>query len=252
MLRNDILLNHKQYLYTIAGATIDIFLILVWHMTHYDRQIFRIDDYIGIMMFFFLFCAAFIGSSFPDLSSRKGTCNYLLLPSSILEKYLVQFFIRFVVFIPLALFIFLAATYLARLTANQINIIQDRETFIKGFSYISLISNKYEANYIQAVVMCFAIFSLGTFLFSARIFFKGLALMKTVILGSSLIFLFLSGLVILSHIFFPETHGFEVKINDIRIGNDLTSMELFSYYIVGLSWLFFISFGYFKLKEKQE
>jgi hypothetical protein len=99
--------------------------------------------------------------------------------------------------------------------------------------------------------MGFSLFSLGTFAFAARLFFKRFAVVKTILLVGALILLFLVGMIILSHLFNPETRGFEVKLEDIVLGKDLSSMKLLVYYIVSLSWLFFLPLGYFLLKEKQ-
>lgn len=251
MLKNDILMNHKQYLLTIAGGSLVLLIILVWAMVArtYD---YRLNDYSPIFVMFLLASAVFIGSSFPDLSSRKSTCNYLLLPSSILEKYLVQCLLRLIIFIPLALSLFIIITYLSKAIATQINIIQGSFFQIENFDLIKLVNGNND--FLNSLFMWLAIFSLATFFFSARLFFKRFALVKTVFLGAGLIFLFLCGMVLMSHIFYPETEGFNIKLNDIIIIErfNLSNVMLYVFYIAGLSWIFFLVFGYYKLKEKQE
>lgn len=250
MLKNDILMNHKQYLLTIAGGFLVLLIILVWTMV--DRTYdFRIGDYNAIFTMFLLGSAVFIGLSFPELSSRKRTCNYLLLPSSIFEKYLVQFFIRLLIFIPLAIFLFILLTYISRSIATQINIFQGRFFEIENFDIMKVFDNK---NFLDSFFLSMALFSLATFFFSARLFFKRFALVKTVFLGAGLIFLFLCFMVLMSHIFYPETQGFNIRLNDIILNEKLrlSNTMLYVYYIAGLSWIFFLVFGYYKLKEKQE
>jgi len=251
MLKNDILMNHKQYLYTITGATLVLFIICIWSMVMrtYD---FKLSDYNAIFTMFLLGSAVFIGSSFPDLSSRKRTCNFLLLPSSTLEKYLVQCLIRLVIFIPLAIILFIIITFLSKAIATQINILQGRIFEIENFNIVKMINGN--KDFLNSFFICMALFSLATYFFSARLLFKRFALIKTVFLGAGLIFLFLCCMVMMSHIFYSQTHGFDVRLNDIILNErlKLSSIMLYVFYIAGLSWIFFLIFGYFKLKEKQE
>ena len=251
MLKNDILMNHKQYLLTIAGGSLVLLIILVWAMVArtYD---YRLNDYSPIFVMFLLASAVFIASSFPDLSSRKSTCNYLLLPSSILEKYLVQCLIRLFIFIPLAIFLFIVVTYLSKAIAIQINLLQGRVFEIENFNIIKMVNGN--KDFLNSFFIFMAMFSFTTYLFSARLFFKRFALVKTVFLGAGLIFLFLCFMVLMSHIFYPETQGFNIRLNDIILNEKLklSNTMLYVYYIAGLSWIFFLVFGYYKLKEKQE
>ena len=251
MLKNDILMNHKQYLLTIGGASLVLLIICIWSMVAQTSN-FNLNNYSPIFVMFMLASAVFIGSSFPDLSSRKSTCNYLILPSSILEKYLVQCLIRLFIFIPLAIFLFILITYISKSIATQINIFQGRFFEIEKFDIIDFIQGNNTS--LDTFFLCIAIFSLATFFFSARLFFKRFALVKTVFLGAGLIFLFLCSMVLMSHIFYPETHGFDIRLNDIILNErlKLSNTMLYVYFIAGLSWIFFLVFGYYKLKEKQE
>lgn len=250
LFRRDIMLNHKLYIFTLTGIAFALFLLFVFNMTNVYNLEYKESDYIKILTFSLIYIAAFIGSSFPELSDKKGTCNYLLLPSSIFEKYLVQFFIRFVIFIPLALLLFIAMADVARLTATQINLIHGKNIYIEKFNFSCLFPTQSDKK-IEAIIL-FGLFSAGTFLFSARLFFKRFALVKTLILGTILFYLFYCFMVILSHIFYPETQGFNIKINEYEIVPQINSVELFISCFACLSWLFFLPMGYYKLKEKQE
>lgn len=249
MLKNDIMINHKQYLFPLAGASIVVLLIFIFLMTnmngHYD-----IHEYIPILFLCLFSGGIFVGSSFSDLNGKKGTCSYLLLPSSVFEKYLVQFVIRFVIFIPLALFLFWIAANLSRIISLQICAWNDNNIIIDVFKPLILLK---EANPRDITIILFAIFSTGTYLFSTRLFFKRFPVVKSALLAMFLILIALTFMVILSHIFNPtETRGFEVKLNDIVIWGDFSTMKLFSAVIACLSWLFFLPLGYYLLKEKQE
>jgi len=248
MLKNDLLLNHKRYLYPLAGGTLTVFLWLVLSMTNSIAH-FELNRYSEIMVSCLFAGGVFAGSSFQDLNSNKGTCNYLLLPASIFEKYLVQFIIRFVIFIPVALGLFWVVAHFAEISARAFNYMRDKEILIDSFDYSILYKDHAKTD---LVIMGFSVFSLGTFAFAARLFFKRFAVVKTIFLGTFCLFALLTGMVILSHIFNPaETQGFEVELKDFVLGKDMSSMKLFICYIACLSWLFFLPLGYFLLKEKQ-
>lgn len=249
LFRNDILLNHKKYLVTILGGILIFYLMMVYFMWH-NHSNFTEDRYAGFLVLCALGVFAFIGSAFSDFNNRKGTCSYMLLPASIFEKYLEQILVRFILFIPLAALFFWADTYLARWTVLQFHSVQESGIIIDRFNYLHLIPNN-EVR--ETVIILLGCFSLGTFLFSARLYFTRLALAKTIILAGVLLFLLGFFMVILSHIFYPaETSGFEVSIPNFNVFRDICNTTLYFYYLVSLSWVFFLPLGYFKLKEKQE
>jgi hypothetical protein len=247
MLKNDIMLNYKTYVYYLAGMAGGIFIWLVLGMTNniVEYDIYRYGEIIGICL---LAGGIFVGMSFPDLSTSKGAGMYLLLPASTFEKYLVQIFIRFIFFIPAAMLVFWITAHFSEWTAMFINYMNKRNVDIASFSYIDFFGKSQQIN---SALELFAVFSLGTFVFAARLVFKRFAIVKTIILGIAAFFFFICIMVLLSHIFDPSTQGFEVNLKDIKLGKELSSMRLFLYYIVCLSWIFFLPMGYFLLKEKQ-
>src|SRR5665647_263187 len=101
LMRNDIMLNYKKYLFTIAGAFILGFIFLYMSMP----QIIVIDDnfkvdgliafdsrrYLSIFIMCLFGLGTFVGSAFSELSNKVKTSNYLLIPASTFEKFLCQF-----------------------------------------------------------------------------------------------------------------------------------------------------------------
>jgi hypothetical protein len=248
LLRNDLLLNYKRYLFTFFGAVIVVYLYMIFQMRH--KPFFDRNSYSDIFLFCTFAVGAFVGSAFPELSNKKGTCNYLLLPASVFEKFLVQFIIRFVICISLSLLFFWIDAQLARLTAMRFENIQDNKIVIERFQFTDIIGTP-NSLYDQ-IMLVLVYFSMGTFLFSARLFFRKFALVKSVILGVALFYLCMVIMVILSHIFYPETRGFNVEIKDYHVFENLTNNQLWGAVISSLSWVFFLFIGYYKLKEKQE
>jgi hypothetical protein len=192
----------------------------------------------------------FIGSAFPVLKDSIKTTNYLLAPGSTFEKLMVQFVIRVVIAIPLALILFWIAVYLAKAT-----LIPDPTTgfdpavHISDFHFKSLINQLYYKDVIPTIL---GIFSFYTFLFAGSVYFNRYVLAKTIILTGAILFsVYLSSL-LFSHLVFPvETHGYNVHFKVYNITEDIDNIKLLLYTIASFSWLFFLPLAYFKLKEKE-
>ena len=260
LLQNDILINYKRYLFTFAGFSILLYFVFVYNMRstmNYpiivnNRVIneFSNKDYLSIFILCLAAIGFFIGTSFPELNNKIRARNYIQLPGSIFEKTLVQFIIRFIISIFTLIVIFWVMANLALLTVIQFGYVKINGNEINHLDYSSMISNF--ASLKQRVGIFIGIFSFGTFIFAARLFFMKSAVLKTVILGAGLFFLIFCFLVIFSHIFYPEiTHGFEISIPEYKISDRFTNMETYIYSIGALSWLFFLPLAYYKLKEKQ-
>jgi len=247
LLSYDLLIHHKRYLSVLASATIILLFMLVISMTSHEMH-FGMRNYQGSLFLCLIAGGLFVSSSFPYLNSEKGTCHYLLLPASAFEKFLVEFVIRFVFFIPVALCLYWITTNLARLIAQPICLMQGYDSIIDSFTYKPLFKDATDPS---SLFIGLGIFSLGTFMFSARLFFKRFAVMKSLLSGVTVLMLCLTCLVILSHIFIPETIGFDITLKDIPLRNGLTTITLFRDIIAGVSWLFCLPIGYFKLKELQ-
>lgn len=250
LLRNDLMLNYKKYLLTILGAFIVVFVILYWNMPKAEfRGNFDGIRYMQSFMMCLFGLGAFVGLAFPELGNKITTSNYLLLPSSVFEKYLVQFIIRAVAGSFLFLIIFWIDTHLARFAALRAFEGQYNVHTIENF-HLSMIFGGEQNTIIKSAIV-FACFSIGMFLFAVRIFFKRFALVKTVITIVAAFYLFASMMVTFSHIFYPENIDFELKIDRYEIFHGLNNLDLWFFSVFYLSWLFILPLGYFKLKEKQ-
>ena len=249
LLRNDLLINQKIYLFTLAGIGIAIYAISYFFMqaTHGFQ---RTNEYLSLFIFYLMGIGVVIGTSFPALSNQIKTSNYLLSPGSTLEKYLVQFVIRIVLFVPLALIIFWIGTHLAKAT-----LIPDMErrfdpSKIADFHFKDLF--QYIHGFLDQLIVILSIFSTASVLFAGSVYFKRFALIKTLIVSGATVFLVVCSCVMFSHILFPSsTHGFDVADIDYKISNNLYNIQLAIYLFGGLSWVFFLALAYLKLKEKE-
>jgi len=267
LLRNDILLNHKKYLLTIAGAFILGFIFILMQMPNYmyNDTAFKYDSssYRNLFTMCLVGLGAFVGSGFSELSSKIKTSNYLLMPASTFEKFLCQFVLRALAGTVIFLVIFWIDAHLARIAAlrhieysNGQLAGPEKYSYIEKFHYsMFLIKSNYPIvknwRLFEGIGMILIIFSSGMFLFSVKIFFRKLGLIKTGIALVAAIFLTGVLTVGVSYLFYPETKGFNVVKIGYFLSNGYTNNDIFHYSIGYLAPLFLLPLGYFKLKEKQ-
>lgn len=249
LLRNDLLINYKTYLFTLIGAFIVGFVIFYMSMPkQYPASTFDNNDYMQISAICLLGLGVFIGLSFPEMNNKIKATNYLLLPASTFEKFLVQFTLRFVGGILLFILILWIDAHLARWSILNTHKGLDT-TIIEEVN----IRDMFKGAKLRTILpLIFAILSLGTYLFSIRLFFKKNALVKTVISFGLVLYCMFCLMVVFSHLFYPQTTGFNVELKEYELTTlPFRNVELWFYSIMYLSGLFLIPLGYFKLKEKQ-
>ncbi|WP_243346810.1 hypothetical protein [Parabacteroides sp. FAFU027] len=273
LLRSDLLINYKKYTLIIVGAFIMGFVVLYGNMPKIvygdiqDWNTFGSNKYLGIFIASLLALGVLVGSSFPDFGSKVRTTNYLLIPSSTFEKFCSQIFIRFICGGGLFLVLFWIDAQLAR----SISVMQmvdvktnlhyaNAELVIQKFNY-GMIFMQETTRYPNMKVVHYPaigtwgismlVISVGLYLFSVRLYFKKLGLVKSIISFAALFFILFLFMVIYSHIFYPNTEGFEVHLQDYTAWNILSNVEIWLCVIGFVSPLFLLPMGYFKLKEKQ-
>ena len=267
LLRNDILLNYKKYLLTIVGAFILGFILIFLNMPNqvspYPNGKFDATSYSNLFITCLFGLGAFVGSAFSELSSKVKISNFLLVPASTFEKFLSQFTIRFIAGTIILLVLFWIDTHLARIAAlSRIEGIDGHLAGPEKYDYIEkfhwsmfLIKSKYPTltnwRLFEGIGMILTWFSLGMFLFSIKIFFRKLGLIKTGISLVATIYLLTVVMAGFSHIFYPETVGFGIANIDYKLSNGYSNSEIFFNSIGYLAPLFLLPLGYFKLKEKQ-
>jgi hypothetical protein len=275
LLRNDLLINYKKYCLAILVAFILGFVFLYGSMPRlvYGNEmgnswnIFTSNRYKSIFMASIFALGALMGSSFPDLGSKVKTSNYLLVPASTFEKFSSQFFIRVIC----GAAIFLVLFWIDARLARAISVMQmvdvktnlhyaNAENVIEKFNYgMIFLYNK--VNYpVEKIVyfkaietwgLSFLIISIGLYLFSVKLFFKKLGLVKSIISLVAVFFVMALFMVVFSHVFYPQTIGFDVSLKNYTLQNGVENIEFWLYLIGLVSPAFLLSLGYFKLKEKQ-
>ncbi|NLT03838.1 MAG: hypothetical protein GXY09_08250 [Bacteroidales bacterium] len=192
-----------------------------------------------------------IGLSFYWSSSHQRR-QFLLLPASTFEKYLSAFLIRFVGGFILTLLIFWVCANLARLTVQltpQYGYAAERGFAYEPFSYY-LFTNPESGLGKQLWLNVFSLLSSGAFFFVVPLFFRKLPLLKTALLYVTILFGLITLSVGLSHLFFPETSGFDIALTDYRIFHDMDAFEYLFNVLLSTAFPVLLVIGYFKLKEK--
>ena len=268
LLRNDILLNHKKYLLTIVGGFIMGFIVMYLYMPNliqqpYSNSSFNAQRYSSLFIMCLFGLGAFVGSAFSELSNKVKISNYLLVPASTFEKFLSQFTIRVVAGTIIFLVIFWVDAHLARIAVlSRIEGLNgqlagpEKYDYIKKFHWsMFLIKSNYPIvtnwRLFEGIGFILTFFSAGMFLFSVKIFFRKLGLIKTGIALVATLYLIMVIMVCFSHLFYPETKGFSTGNIDYMLSNGYTNNDIFQYSIAYLAPLFLLPLGYFKLKEKQ-
>jgi len=248
LLRNDWLINQKTYLFTLVGIALAIYGLCYFLMRTSGH--FTNSQYLGLFIFYMIGNGIIIGTSFPVLTDHVKTINYILTPASIIEKYMVQFLNRIVIFIPLALLIFWVAVHLAKASLLKDQAIGfDLVNRIDDFHYKGLVNQLYYKDLVPSLL---GIFSYYTFLFAGSVYYNRYALAKSIILTGAILFSVYLFLLLFSHLVFPEqTKGFNVYFYVYNVTKDIDNIKFFLYTIASLSWLFFLPLAYFKLKEKE-
>ena len=265
LLKQDLLINKTKYGLAILGLGLITYILGYMFLNSSKSSMIKHDyavsqNYTICFAFFMMYVGVIIGFAFPDLSDKIKRSTYLLTPGSTFEKVALQFLIRIVLFVPIALGVFWTGIRLAKASLmpekvnyNSLEQLMD-PALIPYFEYRFLITqNRGEIwETWQILFVFFGLFSYGIYLFAGATYFKRYALVKTIIASVVILMTSITFSVVLSHIFYPqEIHGFNTKLNEFAVTEHLSSLELFMASLSLLSWMFFLAIAYFKLKEKE-
>ncbi len=240
-------LNAKNILITVGAA---IFIIIGIH-TFFHAQEFRAlhrghvsKEYHGAIFSFVFFgtCLLWVGQAFPGLRSKEKTMEYLMIPASIPEKFLFEFFNRIVIFLIFFPIIYWVATNIVTGIFHS----QIPEYTDYMFEYSNLFPTWETRFFVLAASLGMLFFTLP---FTGATYFQKLSLVKT-ILAVALIFGFFTLIVYLA------IKGFDIgqyspKDNKILFMKNRHDAQLAAIYAAVLANLVILAIGYFKLKEKE-
>jgi hypothetical protein len=254
-------MNYKRYLFIFAGAAICFYLFFLFIMqdplSGMSNRYSKFDggSYNFVFIFYLLPLFAFFGSTFPELSDKIKTGNYLLLPASTFEKFFSQFLIYIAGGTAVFLLLFWADAHLARWTLFLYEPVRSGQLVIEPFRFSMLFHFDGDNGNWDRILYILVACSAGTFMFAARLFFQRFALVKSAIAGSVLAFLLFICMTALSHLFYPnDVTGLNSSpiffpVYDVIEG--VTNIAVLFYFITCCCLFFFLPLAYFKFKEKQ-
>jgi len=167
-LQYDLRLNAKKYMSFVASLFVVLLLFDLFFILQSNSS-FKEDQYVALFyLTFILGMVIVIGTSFPLLRDKKSAINYLMLPASTFEKFLIQFVIRVLGFVILFMPIF---WFDFKLADGMYNLIHwTRLVKIDSFNVLTPFTLTYLTQLDVFAIVC-ALFSLATFLFVGTTYF---------------------------------------------------------------------------------
>lgn len=258
--RQDLLLNRNKYWLALAVAFGAIYLAIIYQMQRQPNGFIvpletmnfnRLPGwgYTDQFLLILLGLGAFIGAAFSGFNSKPRTSSFLMLPASTFEKYTYPFVFRVVFGLALFALIFWVDAQLARWTMLDNPTYLQNNYVILPFEFSMFFDVTMRSN--DNWLILFSVASIGMFLYVVPLFFKKQALIKTVLAFFALLFAYVTCLVLFSHVFYPETKGYDISLKEFRVTDQMNSILLMFHILVDTAWLFLLFIGYFKLKEKR-
>jgi len=208
-------------------------------------------SYFNIFMFFLLPLGIFIADSFSNLTNKNRLSTFLMLPASSLEKFLLPVLTRIIGGLILTLVAFWVNVNLAQISIENFaflrpKVITDFE--FQKFTYAFFTNPEYGLKEDMTFIY-FMFITMGAYLFAVPLMFRKYSIVKTVISFIAVIYVLLVILVCLSHLFYPETKGFDIYIQRFYVNSNGNYVDLFFGGLTCTTWLVLFVFGYYKIKE---
>jgi len=258
LIQHEININKQIYAFAIPIFMISLMAILFYFIA--SSTIFKAGNYIPFLVIgYFIMCVFLMGRSFPAFKNKYSSTIYLTLPASSLEKGLVQWLLRLA--LPLILYpilfwitanltVELYYIFMSFYMSHDIWYIHlNKENF--GFHHLGFLGKGEQT----LVKLLFVSLYLGipSILLLGSISANKWANIKTILACGILALLYVSFLVLLSHILYPDnTSGFEIQLNGGPLVYDgIPLMVVISIIFISaipiVSWIAF----YLKLKERE-
>jgi hypothetical protein len=249
-LKYDLTLNGKTYLLAVVGLFVVLFIVDVFTLSTASPRInFNRNYYTPIFVFFLVLIGVVsAGTAFSGLRSTKTSINYLLIPVSSFEKYVVQFLIRIVGFVLLFLPLYWLTFKLACSFYSLFGMVSENVE-----SYNLLSPFQWQENNVEVYFLVSLASGLVLFAFCGATYFKKQALLKSILTFALLTLAWFLLMVTLSHMFYDHNSKqfLEIKLRSYKIYKGIQNTQMYAVILfAGLS-LFLLPLAYFKLKERE-
>lgn len=249
--KHDLMLNLRSYVSFGVGLFLGLIFIDFLFIQNAGRT-FTEHNYRLLFYFTFLITSVLvIGTSFPLLRNKKSIVHYLILPASTFEKFLIEFILRIVLFIPFFLVLFWLDFKLAGAIYNLFE--WSNATRIDSFTILEPFDILPFNTTLDIVAFIGFFLTLATFLFAGASYFRKYAVYKTLLSFTVIVGSFIVLFIAFTKIFYPESMyaSTSIYVETYRISEYLNNAQLFFYTIAIAASLFLLPLAYFKLKEKQ-
>jgi hypothetical protein len=258
--RQDLMLNKNKYWLTLAVAIGAIYLALVYQMQNspmgFTFPIYKMVNsrlpgwgYADQFMVTLFGLGAFIGVAFSNFGNKAKTTNLLMLPASTFEKFAYPFVFRVLFGLLLTILIYWMDAKLAGWSLAESKTFVENNYIIVPFQFPMYFDLPGNLN--GNLLILFSVISIGMYLYVVPLFFKKQALIKTILSFFALILAYATCLVLYSHLFNPETKGFDITLKEFNVTDQMDSNILMFHILIDVAWIFLLFLGYFKLKEKR-
>jgi hypothetical protein len=259
-LKFNIFINTKKYLIFLGVILIvllvfDIILIdsasTFRTLENNNREyFFRKSSYqYSFIITFLVVMVLVVSSAFPEFRKKESTTSFLLFPVSILEKLLLQVFVRIFLFSLFYVVIFWLDFKLATIIYRLLNF--KGNILLPNFTLMDFYPDKISF-FLEETVIFLSIISFASYLLASASYFKKNVTLKTIILFGCFGFLIFLINILFSHLFLPnEVNGFEIIVFNRILENKLSTIQICICTIGIFSSLFLMPLTYAQLKEKQ-
>ncbi len=238
--RCQFLMNRKTYAYTLGGFSIILLLVEVLIILTNNRYW---NEHNWTAMFLITIAIAgllIIGHSFPFLRKKANTHQYLVMPASVVEKFVHEFLFKLVLFITL---FFLLFPFISDLALNIVYFIGVKKTLV-SFSYRQLFIE--ETEIVKLVTSIFLLaFSLA---FAGSAAIRRYPLIKVILIIGGL-FLTCVGYFYLIFEHWNLDRGVEYVMRNI-MKDEIVALNV-ALSIIGFTVLMSWTYAFFKLKERE-
>ena len=249
-LKYDLTLNGKTYLLALVGLFVVLFIVDVFTLSTASSKInFNRGYYTPIFVFFLILIGVVsAGSAFSGLRSTKTSINYLLIPVSNFEKFVVQFLIRIIGFVLVFLPLYWLTFKLACSFYSLFGIVSEN---VESYNLLSPFQWQKSSIDIYTIVSV----SCGSMLFAfcGAAYFEKQALLKSILTFALFTLAWFLLMVTLSHMFYDHNSRqfLEIKLRSYKIYKGIQNTQMYAVILfAGLS-LFLLPLAYFKLKERE-
>lgn len=240
-----LLINWKKAL--LAALSITIVYVAIMAL-NFDKH-WRHNDWQAISSIFYVIAGVItIAAAFPGLRTKESVIQFLTIPASTLEKFTAELLTRLAVLASLPFFI----KIIGNLTIKSCAFVEASRLGLetpKGYSLISFSSLNIENVILTLIIL--AVVTVASILFTGNIAFRKNPLIKTLITVGIFNAVIIGYFFILNVTMRPAMHSSNFNPKLVHYLNDADNMQTTGIVTLSILIIWSLSYGFFRLKEKE-